>query len=326
MTPFRRACLVLLCLASLGVSQAACAQAYPTKPVRLVVPYPAGGAVDVVARIIGQKVGEALGQSFVIDNRGGSTGMIGTDIVGKSAPDGYTLLLTAYPPHNVYPLFYNNVPFDGIRDFTPVAIVVTVPQAMVVSPAFGVNSVKELIDYSKRNPGKLSYASSGVGTTAHVGGELLKSITGIDMVHVVYKGGAQAMNDVLSGQVQVGMIAFSTVLPHVRAGKLRLLGVLQARRVSSAPDFPTIAEGGVPGFDVPELFFAIIGPAGLPGAVVARINAEVNRAGTLPDVRSKLEGAGFEIASSTPKEFADLVARHTVVYRKFVTDAGVKPE
>ena len=313
-------------LALLFAPLLAAAQTYPSKPIRLVVPYPAGGAVDVVARAVGYKMGEALGQPLVIDNRGGGTGMLGTDNVAKSAPDGYTLLMTAYPPHNVYPLFYKNVPFDGVKDFTPIAPVVTVPQALVVNPSLGVNSVRELIDYAKKNPGKLSYASSGVGTTAHVGGELLNTEAGIDMVHIVYKGGAPALNDVLGGQVPVGIVAFSNVIPHVRSGKLRLLGVLQARRAKGAPDTPTIAEGGVPGFDVPELYFAMIGPAGMSPAVVARVNTEVNKANESADVRARLEGAGFEIAVSTPGEFAQIIAKHTLIYGKFVSGAGVKAQ
>ncbi|MSQ70663.1 MAG: tripartite tricarboxylate transporter substrate binding protein [Betaproteobacteria bacterium] len=319
---------VLRCIATaaLVVPLLAAAQSYPSRPIRLVVPYPAGGAVDIVARAIAPKWGESLGQPLIIDNRGGGTGMIGTDFVAKSAPDGHTLLLTAYPPHNVYPLFYRNVPFDSVKEFIPIGPVVTVPQALVVNAALGVNSVRDLIEYTKRNPGRTSYASSGVGTTAHVGGELFNKMAGTDMVHIVYKGGAPALNDVLGGQVQVGIVAFSNVIPHVRAGKLRLLGVLQARRARSAPDVPSVAEGGFPNFDVPELYFAVVGPAGMAPATVALLNAEMNKASASADARSRLEGAGFEVAANTPGEFAEIIAKHTVTYTRFVTDAGIKPQ
>jgi tripartite-type tricarboxylate transporter receptor subunit TctC len=279
--------------------------------VRLVVPYAAGGAVDLVARHLAPALAEALGQPFIIDNRGGSTGMIGTETVARAAPDGHTLLLTAYPPHNVYRLFYRSVPFDAINDFTVIAPIVTVPQAVIVNPSLGVSSIGELIDYAKKNPGKLSYATSGVGTTSHVGMELLNQAAGIDMLHIPYKGGAPALTDVLGGAVPVGCVVLSNVLPYARSGRLRLLAVLQA---------------GVSGYDVPDLLFAMVGPAHLPPAIVARMNLEATKASASPEVRAKLEAGGYEIAAATPREFAETVIRHTEVYHKFALDAGVKPE
>ena len=318
----RRAALwALLCVPLLAL-----AQAWPSRPVRLVVPYAAGGAVDLVARHLAPALAEALGQPFIIDNRGGSTGMIGTEMVARAAPDGHTLLLTAYPPHNVYRLFYRSVPFDAINDFTVIAPIVTVPQAVIVNPSLGVSSIGELIDYAKKNPGKLSYATSGVGTTSHVGMELLNQAAGIDMLHIPYKGGAPALTDVLGGAVPVGCVVLSNVLPYARSGRLRLLAVLQARRAKAAPDTPTVAQAGVSGYDVPDLFFAVVGPAHLPPAIVARMNLAATKASASPEVRAKLEAGGYEIAAATPREFAETVIRHTEVYHKFALDAGVKPE
>ncbi|MBI2319776.1 MAG: tripartite tricarboxylate transporter substrate binding protein, partial [Betaproteobacteria bacterium] len=230
-----RSTLALLLLAPL----LAFAQAYPTKPIRMVVPYAAGGAADTVGRAVSQHLSEILGQPVVIDNRGGAGGRLGTDVVAKAAPDGYTLLLTVGPPHGVYPLFMKPVPFDTIRDFTPIIIIGTAPQSLVVNASLPVRSLKELSEYARKNPGKLSFATSGVGSSQHIGGVMLNRAAGIDLVHVAYKGGAPALNDVLGGQVGVGIVILSNVLPHVRSGRLRLLGVLEAQRPKASPETPT---------------------------------------------------------------------------------------
>ena len=304
----------------------ALAQAYPSKPVRMVVPYAAGGATDTVARAVGNRLSEALGQPVVIDNRGGAGGMIGSDIVAKAAPDGYTLLLTVGPPHSAFPFFMKNVPFDTISDFTPIIIVGTAPQSIVVHPSLPVTSLKELIAYARNNPGKLSFGTSGVGSSQHMGGLMLNRAAGIDMVHVAYKGGAPALNDVLGGQIPVGIVIVSNVLTHVRAGKLRLLAVLEAQRAKAAPDTPTVAEAGVPGYALPDTWIGLVGPARLPAAIVNQVNAAVMKALAFPDVRSRLEAAGFEVRGNTPQEFADGIAKGYETYRKIATDAGIKPE
>ena len=304
----------------------ALAQAYPSKPVRMVVPYAAGGATDTVARAVGNRLAEALGQPVVIDNRGGAGGMIGSDIVAKAAPDGYTLLLTVGPPHSAFPFFMKNVPFDTIKDFTPIIIVGTAPQAIVVHPSLPVTSVKELVDYAKKNPGKLSFGTSGVGSSQQMGGLMLNRAAGIDMVHVAYKGGAPALNDVLGGQIPVGIVIVSNVLTHVRAGKLRLLAVLEAQRAKAAPDTPTVAEAGVPGYALPDTWIGLVGPAKLPSAIVNQVNAAVMKALGFPDVRSRLEAAGFEVSGNTPQQFADGIAKGYETYRKIATEADIKPE
>jgi len=304
----------------------ALAQAYPSKPVRMVVPYSAGGATDTVARAVGNRLSEALGQQVVIDNRGGASGMIGSDIVAKAAPDGYTLLLTVGPPHSAFPFFMKNVPFDTVKDFTPIIVVGTAPQAIVVHPSLPVTSLKGLIDYSKKNPGKLSYGTSGVGSSQHMGGLLLNRAAGTDMVHVAYKGGAPALNDVLGGQIPVGIVILSNVITHVRAGKLRLLAVLEAQRAKAAPDTPTVAEAGVPGYAVPDTWIGLVGPARLPEAIVNQVNAAVLKALGFADVRARLEAAGFEVRGNTPKEFADGIAKGYETYRRIATEAGIKPE
>ena len=304
----------------------AVAQGYPTKPVRMVVPYSAGGATDTVARAVGNRLSEALGQPVVIDNRGGAGGMIGSDVVAKAPPDGYTLLLTVGPPHSAFPFFMKNVPFDTIKDFTPIIVVGTAPQSIVVHPSLPVTSVKELIDYAKKNPGKLSFGTSGVGSSQQMGGLMLNRAAGIDMVHVAYKGGAPALNDVLGGQIPVAIVIVSNVLTHVRAGKLRLLAVLEAQRAKAAPDTPTVAEAGVPGYALPDTWIGLVGPAKLPAPIVNQVNAAVVKALGFPDVRSRLEAAGFEVKGNTPQEFADGIAKGYETYRKIATEAGIKPE
>lgn len=304
----------------------ALAQAYPSKPVRMVVPYSAGGATDTVARALGNRLSEALGQPVVIENRGGASGIIGSEIVTRAVPDGYTLLLTLGPPHPLYAFFIKNVPFDTLKDFTPIVMLGTAPQVIVVHPSLPVASVKELIEYSRKNPGKLSYAHPGVSSPGHLGGLLLNQATGIDLVHVAYKGGAPALNDVLGGQVLVGFMILSTALPHVRAGKLRLLAVLEAERAKGAPNTPTVAEAGVPGYPLPVTWGGLLGPAGLPAVIVNQINAAAVKALGFPDVQSRFDAGGFEVRGSTPKEFGDVIMDSYTTYQKIVIKAGIKPE
>ena len=317
-----RSILIALLMAPL----AALGQAYPSKPVRMVVPFSAGGAMDTVARAMGNRLSEALGQPVVIDNRAGANGTIGADIVAKAAPDGYTLLLTVGPPHSAYPFFMRNVPFDTVKDFTPIIIVGTAPQSVVVHPSLPVTTLRELIAYGKKNPGKLSFGTSGVGSSQHMGGLLLNRAAGTDMVHVAYKGGAPALNDVLGGQIPVAIVILSNVITHVRAGKLHLLAVLEAQRAKAAPDTPTVAEAGVPGYAVPDTWIGLVGPARLPEAIVNQVNAAVLKALGFADVRARLEAAGFEVRGNTPKEFADGIAKGYETYRRIATEAGIKPE
>jgi len=315
-----------LVLALLVLPAAAIAQAWPTKPVRIVVPYAAGGAADTVARAVGNRLGETLGQNVVVENRAGGAAIIGSDHVAKSAPDGYTLLLTVGPPHGSYPLFIKSVPFDAVRDFTPIMIVGTAPQAIAVHPSVPVSNLREFVDYAKKNPGKLSFGTSGSGSSQHMGGLLLNRIAGLDLVHVPYKGGAPALNDAIGGQIPVAIVVLSNVLPHARAGKLKLLAVLEAQRAKAAPDTPTVAESGFAGYALPDTWVGLVGPARLPEAIVGQMHAALVKAMSFPDVRQRMDATGFEIRDNTPAQFGELIARSYEVYRRITAEAGITPE
>ncbi|VCU72082.1 Tripartite tricarboxylate transporter family receptor [Pigmentiphaga humi] len=315
--------LAALCL----VPALTMAQSYPARPVRVVVPFAVGGAGDTVARAVAQKLTETPGQTFVVDNKAGANSMIGSELVARAAPDGYTLLVQLGPPHNTLPFFSRNVPYDPVKDFTPVGIVGTAPQAMVVNASLPVTDLKSFLAYAKANPGKLSYGTSGVGSSQQLGGELLKARTGIDMTHVPYKGGSLALNDVVGGQVPVGILVLSNVLPHVKSGRLRLLGVLQAERAQAAPEVPTLAEAGLPGFAVPDTWVGLLGPAGMPAAVVEKLRAAMEQALAAKDLQERLQTAGFEVqARPSPEEFARLLAGSVETYKEIVTKAGIQPE
>lgn len=314
-----------LCAATLVLSHKSFAQSYPIKPVRLVVPYAAGGGVDTVARAVAQQLGENLGQPVLVENRPGANSVIGTEYVAKSPADGYTLLVTLVS-HYAMPFLSRNVRYDPVRDFTPVTIIGKAPQAMFVNPSTGITSVKELIDYAKKNPGKVSYATSGAGTSQHLGGELLNHAAGIDMTHVPYKGGAPALTDVVGGQIPVGILIYSNIRQHVAAGRLRALAVLESSRAKAAPDVPTVAEAGVNGFAVPDTWIGIMGPAGLPREVLSRLNTEILKTAKVSVVRTRLEGAGFEINEVGSDEFAGQGTKITEMYRSITATAGIKPE
>jgi tripartite-type tricarboxylate transporter receptor subunit TctC len=319
----------LVLIAVLGWQAAALvpahAQSYPSRPVRLVVPYAAGGGVDTVGRALAQELSVGLGQPVVVDNRPGANSLIGTDYVAKQAADGYTLLITV-GSHYALPFLAKNVPYDTVKDFTPLTIVAKAPQALVVNAAVPVKTSKELVEYVRANKGKISYGTSGAGTSQHLGGESLNATAGLDMVHVPYKGGAPALNDIIGGQIPVAILILSNVLPHVKSGKLRAIGVIEATRAKAAPELPTIAEGGVPGFSVPDTWIGILGPAGLPPAVVERLNAELQKAANNAAVKTRLDAAGFEVNLVGPEEFARQAPRTVESYRKITSSAGIRPE
>lgn len=302
------------------------AQSYPSRPVRLVIPFAAGGAADTVARALGNRLSETLGQPVVIDNRPGGNAMIGTDIVAKAAPDGYTLLMAVGPPHSVFELFSKKVPFDSVRDFTPISVVGTAPQAIVLHPSVPATNLKEFIDYAKKNPGKVSFGTSASGSSQHLGGLLVNRVAGIDMVHVPYKGGAPALNDVLGGQIPVAILVLSNIVPHVKSGKLRVLATLEAQRAKAAPEVPTMSEAGLSGHSLPDTWVGIVGPAKLPEPIVTQLHAAIIKALQLADVRARLDATGFEVKGNSPQEFAAQVHKAFEIYKRIAADAGIAPE
>ena len=319
MTNTLRVCAVLVLAALL---QHAHAQTFPTKPLRLVVPFPPGGTTDVVARAIGPKLGELLGQYVVVDNRGGAAGLIGTDFVAKSAPDGYTFMLVGFD-FAANPSLYAKVPFDARRDFTPIALIATYPFALVANPALPVQSVKELIAYAKANPGRINYASAGNGSSLHLTGELFKSMAGVDMTHVPYKGGGPAITDLLAGQAQLLFIGMAPVSGFIQNGRLKLLAVTSAKRQAALPDVPTVQEGGVPGYEV-LAWQGFVGPAGIPKPIVERLNAELRRTLQSPDVRERLAIMGAELGTSSPEAFGKLLRDEIEKWSGVVKKAGIK--
>jgi hypothetical protein len=322
---FRSVFAIFIAAIAIGYPHYIYAQAYPIKPIRLVVPYAAGGGVDTVARALAQQLSESMGQPVLVDNRPGANSVIGTEHVAKSQADGYTLLVTLVS-HYAMPFLSRNVRYDPVRDFTPVTIIGKAPQAMFVNPSTGIKSVQELIDFAKKNPGKVSYATSGAGTSQHLGGELLNHAAGIDMTHVPYKGGAPALTDVIGGQIPVGILIYSNIRQHVTAGRLKALAVIEATRAKAAPDIPTVSEAGVPGFAVPDTWIGIMGPAGMPREVLMRLNTELLKTAGVASVRTKLEGAGFEINEVGADDFANQGPKITEMYRSITTTAGIKPE
>src|SRR5262249_18779997 len=279
------------------------AEAYPVKASRLIVPFPPGGPLDVVARSVGQKLSEAWAQPVVVDNRPGAGGNIGADLVAKSAPDGYTILEGALSTHAVNVSLYNRMPYDPVRDFAPITLVAVTPNVLVLNPSVPANSVKELIAYAKANPGKLAFGSGSNGSAGHLAGELFKTEAGVDMVHVPYKGGAPAMQDLLSGQTQLMFDNLANSMQQVRAGKLKALAVTTARRSTLVPDLPTLAEAGLPGFDI-YTSWGFMAPAGTPKEIVAKWNAEVARILATPEMKAFFAQQGAEPAPSSPEEFA----------------------
>lgn len=315
--------VVLACL----LPFAAFAQPYPAKPVRVVVPYAAGGATDTVARAAANRLAEVLGQPVVVENRAGAGGVIGADNVAKAAPDGYSLLLTVGPPHGSYPLFTKAVPFDTIRDFTPIAIVGTAPQALVAHPSVPAANVRELVDYAKKNPGRLAFATAGTGSSQHLGGVLLNRLAGLDLVHVPYKGGGPALNDLLGGQVPLAIVILSNVVTHAKSGKVKLLAVIEAQRAKGAPEVPTIGET-VNGYALPDTWIGLVGPAALPAPIVSQLHAAVIKTLGFADVRQRLEAAGFELREkdNTPQAMAELIGRGFETYKRITQDAGIRAE
>jgi tripartite-type tricarboxylate transporter receptor subunit TctC len=317
----------MLCALAAGlalVPGAAFAQAWPSKPIHIVVPYAAGGGVDTVARALAQELGTALKTSVIVENKPGASSIIGSDYVAKAAPDGYTLLANV-GTHYAMPYLAKNVPYDPVKDFTPVTILGRAPQVLTVHPSVPAKTVPEFIAYVQKNPGKVSYGTAGKGTSQHLGGEMLNSTAKLDMVHVPYKGGGPALNDLIGGQVPVAFLIMSNVLPHAQAGKVRLIGVIEAKRAKAAPDVPTIGES-VAGFAVPDTSIAILGPRGLPPEVVAKLDAALRTVAAENSVRTRLEAAGFEVDVVGAADFAKAAPAASEAYRGITSTAKIAPE
>ena len=320
----RKTIAVLIAAVMLPMAIPASAQAptYPDKPIRIVVPFPVGGVADTFGREIGRKLTEAWGQPVVIDNRTGAGGNIGADIVAKSAPDGYTLVIGNIGTHAVNVSLLPVMPFDPIKDFTPIIHVLDAEGLLVVNPSIKATTVPELIALARTQPGTLSYGSAGVGTTSHLAGELFKSMTKVDIVHVPYKGNVPAITDLLGGQTAMIFATMPTVLPHVRAGKLRPLAVLGTARSPALPDVPTVAES-VPGFEVSN-WIGLFGPAGMPPVIVARLNAEVQKIMRSPEIQKRLETEGAKFIPMTPDQFATFQKAEIAKWAKTIKDANIK--
>jgi tripartite-type tricarboxylate transporter receptor subunit TctC len=298
------------------------AQGYPAKPIRVVVPYAPGGATDLTARLVGQKMQEAMKQNVLVDNRPGAGGVIGTDIVAKAAPDGYTVLIAVPAEIAILP-HLQKMPYNVARDLAPVSLAAVTPLILVVHPSLPVRSVKELIAFARARPGQLSYASAGTGGVQHLSGELLKVTMKLDMAHVPYKGAGPVMPDLIGGHVPMFFSGMPPAMPHVKAGKLRALAVTTTRRSPAAPDVPTMAEAGVPGFDISN-WFAYFVPSGTPAEVISRLNSEVNRGLKQPDVREKLANVGAETVGTSPEELAKFVRSETEKFARLVKLSGAK--
>lgn len=312
------------CAAALSIACASVeAQSYPTRPIRMIVPYAPGGPTDTVGRLVAQKLGERVGVTVVVDNRPGGTGTLGGQMVAKATPDGYTLLLCSTSTVVTSPLLLANPPYDGQRDFAPITLVAVIPYLLLVSPASGIASVKDLVAAAKAKPGALNYGSAGKASASHLAGALLGKLAGIDITHVPYRGSAPAAVDLIGGRLHFVFEATAGAMPHVKSGRLRALGVSTPARIASLPDLATIAEAGVPGYEI-SVWHGICATGGTPRAVIDRLNREIVSAMNAPDARERLAGMGAELVGSSSKEFGALIQAEVPRLDKLMRDIGVK--
>ena len=300
------------------------AQTYPSKPIRLIVPFPPGGSNDIVGRMIAAQLGERLGQQVVVENKGGAGGVLGTDTAAKSPPDGYTLLLISVA-YCFNPSLYKNLPYDQEKAFAPVAMLATGPVALTVHPGVPANTVQELVALAKAKPGSLNYASAGVGSFQHLAGALFMSQAGIDVVHVPYKGGGPAMADVIAGQAQIVLPSMIQVLPHVKSGRLRLLGISGVKRSAVLPDVPTISEAGVPGYEAHN-WWGILAPAGTPAPVIDKLHRELTAVLDSRETGKRFESEGAEAVRMSPAQFGSFIVSETAKWAKVSKEAGIRAE
>jgi tripartite-type tricarboxylate transporter receptor subunit TctC len=319
-----KASRLVVLLLGLASAQLAPAQGFPARPVRLVVPYAAGGPVDIVGRILGQKLSEAFHQQVIVDNRAGGGGNIALEIVARAAPDGYTLLMGANGVIAINPSLYKTMPVDTQKDFAPISMVASSPMILVVHPSVAAGSVKELIALAKARPGAINYASSGSGSTAHLSSELFKSMARINMVHVPYKGAGPALTDLVGGQVQIMFTGVSSTLPFVKSGKLKALAVSSEKRLPLLPDMPTVAES-LPGYEV-LTWYGVFAPAATPRDILDRLHATLVEVLATPDAKARLATLGADVQTNTPQAFAQAVARETAKWARIVKESGARAE
>jgi tripartite-type tricarboxylate transporter receptor subunit TctC len=316
---------IAFALAAAAVPAAVHAQAYPQRPIRLIVPFPPAGATDILGRTLAQKLGEALGTQIVVENKPGAGGSLGSGEAARAAPDGYTLVMATTSTHSINPVLNPKVAYNVERDFAPVIWLANSPNILIASPSLAANDARELIAYAKANPGKVNYASSGNGTIIHLTAELFASMAGVKLVHVPYKGTALSMPDLMSGQVSILFDNIVSAMPHIKGGKVKTLGVTTAQRSPLVPDVPTVAESGLPGF-VSDAYFGVFAPAGTPREIVLRLNAEINKLLATPDFRERLAALGAEPAGGDPERFAAHVRGETVKWARVIAEAGVKAD
>ena len=306
-----------------GSYGAAFAQAYPAKPIRMMIGFPPGGGTDIIGRIVAQKLGDALGQQIIVDNRGGASGQLAAELLSRAAPDGYTIMMAHIAAISILPSLISKLPYDAQKDFAPVSLAAIGPNLLVVHPSVPVKSVRELVALAKARPGQLLYASPGAGTVQHLAGELFKLQARVDILHVPYKGSGQSIVDLVAGQVHMDFDAVPPVINHVRQGKLRALAVTSAKRFSLLPDMPTIEEAGVPGFDM-STWWGIVAPAAVSKDIINKLNNEMVKSIGQPDAREKISGVGADIVGNSPEEFAAFIRTETEKYARIVKAASIK--
>lgn len=318
-------CILGIALLADAFAGAAHAQQWPTRVVKFVVPFSAGGTTDILGRLMAQKLSEEYGQQFIVENKGGAGGNIGADMVAKAPADGYTFVVGTPGPHVINQFLYRKMPFDSAKDLAPVIVIARVPNVIAVNPEVKATTLKELIDLTKAQPGKLSFATAGTGGTGHVAMELLKSMTGMDILHVPYRGSAPALTDVIGGRIEISSDNLPAVQPFLEAGKLRPLAVTTARRWSELRNVPTVAEAGVPGYEA-SAWFTIAAPANTPREIIEKVNKSVNKYMAEPETAAKMRKLGADPVGGSPEDMAKLIADETIKWKKVIDFAGLKPE
>ena len=318
----------LLCIAlipGVAVSQAQSETGYPSKPIRMIVPSAPGSGPDIMARAIGQKLTEALGQAIVIDDKPGAGGIIGSEAAAKAAPDGYTLIMSNAGAHTVNPSLYAKLPYDPIKDFAPVTLVALAPNILIVHPTLPVRNVKELIALAKAKPGELTFGSGGNGSTAHLSGEMFKTMAGINIVHIPFKGSPAAVIGVIAGQIALAIPNIPPALPHVRSGKLKALAVTTAKRAAGVPELPTVAESGLPGYEA-TAWFGVLAPAATPPQIIARLNAAIVKIAHAREMQDRLMAEGADAVGNTPEQFAQIIRNDIAKWAKVVKSSGARAD